>query len=389
MKNILKLFLICVLLIQVFPAVALADQYSGGAGDGWVYFDSEYLVLGGAEVSISSAENQIFNTGLISKDAAAITITDISGGGITAGGGLKIIIPSSFGMQWQGIMFDDEAITDASNADFSVIAATISSASVLPASVVAGVTGDAAVSFTSINPIPSNGKIVVTFPANFVLNSQGSTSASSTTMDGSFSVGIVGQVITITRSAGSISAAGSHLITLTNIQNPTVSGPTGTYLVKTQTSSGYDIDVSGALAATTIVSAPTSRIALNSPDDMTAGGSRAAYTLTRYDQYDNLSTQGGETFNLATNSTGANALFYNDANASEAGNIITSITIPQGSSSGSFWYDDTRMGAWTITSELADEPITISDAINVRHTEPIARFATDITPGCQTGLCAV
>ena len=345
MKNILRALLICGLLVQVFCGAVSADQYTGGMGDGWVYALSESLILGGADVSISSAADQIFNVGQPFKDAQAITITDIAGSDITASGGLRILIPDSFGMQWHGAMLGDDSVSDASNANFSIIAAQMPSASVSPVSLVAGVTGNVAVSFTSPNSIPADGKIIVTFPANFVFDSQGSTAASSTTMDGSFSVGIVGQVITLTRSAGSTSAAGNHLITLTNIKNPTVSGATGTYLVKTQTSAGYDIDVSGALAASTIVSAPTSRITLNAPDDMTAGGTRAAYTLTRYDQYDNLSTQGSEIFNLATTSTGTNAFFYNDATASEAGNILTSITIPQDSSSGNFWYDDTRMGS--------------------------------------------
>ena len=124
MKNILRVLLICGLLVQVFCGDVSADQYTGGSGDGWAYAPSESLILGGADLFISSAADQIFNVGQPFKDAQAITITDIGGSGIiTASGGLRIIIPDSFGMQWHGVMFGDDSVTDASNANFSIIAA--------------------------------------------------------------------------------------------------------------------------------------------------------------------------------------------------------------------------------------------------------------------------
>ncbi len=345
----------------------------------WGYFESASLALG-ANLSISSASDQTFISEEAPKDAQAITITDVSGSGIIVSSGLRILIPDSFGMQWHGAMLRDDSVTDTSNADFSVIAAQIISAGVTLESSDAGATGSVEVNFTSINSIPADAKIVITFPDNFVFNSKSPTLASSATMSGDFSVSITGQVITVTRNSTSASSAGSHLITLTNIKNPIRPGTTGAYSLKIQTLAGFDIDVNNDLAASTIVPAATSRITLNSPDDMTAGAARAAYTLTRYDEYGNLSTQEEEVFDISTTSTGDNAVFYNDATASEAGNIITSITIPQGSSSVNFWYDDTKMGAYTIAAIKSDQPeITVSDGINVKHAEPDhLRFVSDI-----------
>ncbi|MCL4406213.1 MAG: dockerin type I domain-containing protein [Patescibacteria group bacterium] len=111
--------------------------------------------------------------------------------------------------------------------------------------------------------------------------------------------------------------------------------------------------VSDSGTLTNIASSPTvmvtdvaSVFTLNSPGPITAG-TRAGYTVTRKDSFGNLVTIGSTVVNLSSSSTGANKKFYD---AASGGNIITSVTIPDGSSSANFWYYDELAGTWTITA---------------------------------------
>ncbi|MCX5695375.1 MAG: hypothetical protein NTW18_01750 [Candidatus Omnitrophica bacterium] len=241
-------------------------------------------------------------------------------------------------------------------------------------SLAAGAVGNVGISLTTANPIPADGKIIITFPAGFALSSGATTTATSLTIDGTLTVGINGQVVTITRSGGTATPAGNQRITLSNVKNPTTAGTTGTYSIETQTAASYSIDKIASIPGSLIISASSSSLTLNSPDDITAGGSRAAYTLTRYDQFNNLSTSIAETFYLYTTSTGANAGFYA---AATGGSKITSITIGPGASAVNVYYYDEKMGAYTITASdnatAADGASGIADAtdaLNVKHAIP-------------------
>jgi len=243
MIKLFKAVLICGFLLGAFAGNGLyADQYSGGSGDGWASADSDSLALGGKNVSISSAADQYFNTALTEKMGAAITITDTNGGAVTALYGLRIRIPDSFGMEWSGLTIPASTVVDTSDNNFSATAAPITTASVVPATLVTGITGNVTVAFTNVNAIPDDGKIVVTFPANFVFNSGATTAATSSTIGGSLAVSISGQVVTITRAGGASVAAGAQSITLSNIQNPVDTGTTGTYSLQTQNSLSYPVD---------------------------------------------------------------------------------------------------------------------------------------------------
>ncbi len=108
----------------------------------------------------------------------------------------------------------------------TITAGTISSPNVQPTSLVASVVGSATVTLTTTNPLPADGKIVVTFPttlgSGFTLNSGGSTAVSNITgIDGTLSVSVAGNVVTLTRSGGTSFASGTISLDLSNIQNPT------------------------------------------------------------------------------------------------------------------------------------------------------------------------
>ncbi len=102
-------------------------------------------------------------------------------------------------------------------------------------------------------------------------------------------------------------------------------------------------------------------------------GERAAYTVTRSDQYGNPRTSGTDIVYLYSSSTGTNKRFYD---AATGGNNITSITIPNGASSVTVWYYDEKAGTWTITaSDNASAPdgnVGLNDAVDSLTVTPAA-----------------
>ena len=133
--------------------------------------------------------------------------------------------------------------------------ATLTSTNVEPASLIQDRVENVTVSFITVNPIPANGKIVVTFPSGFGLSSGSTTTVSSENFDGGTNaLSINGQVITITRDnlGTEIGASSGVSVVLTNIKNPSDLGSTGTYSIKTATSGDATIEEDTAVAADTI-----------------------------------------------------------------------------------------------------------------------------------------
>ncbi|MDP3042606.1 MAG: Ig-like domain-containing protein [Candidatus Omnitrophota bacterium] len=98
--NTLNKVVLTVALLFACVGVAFAD-YTGGSYDGYGSGVSVDLNLGGPNVTISSAAaNQSFVVGQASTAISSITITDSTGGAITAINDLRIRIPSGFGMLW-------------------------------------------------------------------------------------------------------------------------------------------------------------------------------------------------------------------------------------------------------------------------------------------------
>ena len=96
---------------------------------------------------------------------------------------------------------------------------TLTSVTNAPSPNTAGDTSTHTVSFTTADPLPLDGKILVTFPAGFDLTAVGNADISSGTMDGSFSVSAAGQVLTITRSGGTAQPAAAENIIIADIIN--------------------------------------------------------------------------------------------------------------------------------------------------------------------------
>ncbi|OGQ59521.1 MAG: hypothetical protein A3J24_08450, partial [Deltaproteobacteria bacterium RIFCSPLOWO2_02_FULL_53_8] len=112
---------------------------------------------------------------------------------------------------------------------------------------------------------------------------------------------------------------------------------------------GSDSSIHDTSNADFTVLNPTTSYTLTAPADITAGGSRAPYTVTR-NNASGVATAGNETVYLYTSSDGANAKFYD---AAENGNIITSVTIANTAASATFYYYDEKSGSFTITASDA------------------------------------
>lgn len=118
-------------------------------------------------------------------------------------------------------------------------AGLLTSASVTPASNVAGATGNVVVAFTAATAIAANGKIKVTFPTGFDLTSSSLGGTVGTNVDGSLTATQATLVVTLLRAGGGVTTGGNALVvTITNVKNPTTAGTTGTYTIATFANDG-------------------------------------------------------------------------------------------------------------------------------------------------------
>ncbi len=123
--------------------------------------------------------------------------------------------------------------------------------------------------------------------------------------------------------------------------------------------------------AITIIATPTHQLFLTAPGTMTAG-TRLSFTVTRKDQYGNLKTSGNEIYYPYTYSTGTAARFYD---AAVAGNIITTVTIANGTSSAQFWYYDELAGTHNIAVSDATPPDGATGIIDATSTATVTAAA--------------
>lgn len=155
----------------------------------------------------------------------------------------------------------------------TITAATLTSTNVQPASTRISTVNTVTVTFTTVNSLEANGKIVVTFPAGF--NVSGASAGTCSTMDGTFATAVSTQTVTITRSGGSSEPAGAQTCTLSGIRNPVTAGSGGTYDVYTTNSASAIHDRDSAVTAdtfstsssssTTTYVAPTYNVAVSAP----------------------------------------------------------------------------------------------------------------------------
>ncbi len=196
--------------------------------------------------------------------------------------------------------------------DFAVAADTITpgelgGTNVQPANLVAGSAPTVNVDFITANPIPANGKIKITFGANF--NVSGATSAQcSGTMDGTFATSVVGQTVTITRQGdGTSEPAGTQGCAMGGIVNPPFSGSTGTYAISTTTSADVLIDQRSVVPADTMTVGALSSTNVQPASLVAGANSMTTFTFTTANPIPNngvIKVTFGANFNVASANSG-------------------------------------------------------------------------------------
>ena len=128
----------------------------------------------------------------------------------------------------------------------------LSSTNVEPDTLVTSANTTQTATFTATNAVPSDGKIVVGFPAGFNLSGVVAGSMVCSGLSGSLSSSFSGTTITAVRSGGSATTAGAAFTcTMTGITNPASAGTGGTYLIRTTTSADVAIDEATAVTSDT------------------------------------------------------------------------------------------------------------------------------------------
>ncbi|MFP4083258.1 MAG: Ig-like domain-containing protein, partial [Candidatus Aminicenantes bacterium] len=94
----------------------------------------------------------------------------------------------------------------------------------------------------------------------------------------------------------------------------------------------------------------TSLVLTTYPSQVEAGSWSSKYTVQRQDEFGNSVTSGVTTVNLSSDSDGANKKF----SETSGGSAVTSIDIPDGSSSKNFYYYDEKKGEWTVSVSSTD-----------------------------------
>ncbi|MCU1378773.1 MAG: hypothetical protein JWN29_1756, partial [Acidimicrobiales bacterium] len=150
-------------------------------------------------------------------------------------------------------------IDAASPAAVTIAPGALTLTDVQPASMAVGAVGLVTVTMTLADPLPSDGRLRVTFPANFTFDVGGFTTATSTAavLDGTLTTQISGQIVTLVRAGGADVPAGSTVsLTLSRIRNPvtpalTTATTNTAYQLATLTSGLTVIDQDVAVAVDT------------------------------------------------------------------------------------------------------------------------------------------
>jgi hypothetical protein len=235
---------------------------------------------------------------------------------------------------------------------------------------------------SSVTVIPVATKFVIISATSTTVDSQITVTVQAQKPDNSIDTNYQNDVTLVT----SGSATGGGLVAITNgVGTKQISDtvPETVHLSLSDTQS-TGLNVSSTADVIFGVGA-VAKFSLNDVVSVSAG-QRAAYTVTRKDQYGNLVTSGTTTAYLYSSSSGLNKKFYDSATL---GNIITSVQISNGQSSANFWYYDETLGTWTITvSDNASSPDGATgiqdamDSINVVPGPVYAFYLND--PGNMT-----
>lgn len=237
----------------------------------------ELIISSDATLNSTGASRLTIGSGGVQNDG---TLVLNSGGGNQFGGDLDTIQirSSSSGVQrtWTGtgsFTLIDVDVQDQNNAtgtgiiavsstdsgnnlNFTFLDSALLAPSVTLADTSATVTTAATISFTTTNPVPANGQIVINFPAGFDIS--GISGASSSDIDGTLSIqSITGQLLVLERTGGTTLSSSSTIsdLLVSGIVNPSSAGATGMFQISSRDASNLNIDTGNA-PGVTITDAP-------------------------------------------------------------------------------------------------------------------------------------
>lgn len=260
------------------------------------------------------------------------------------------------------------------NTNWYFVPGSLSTADIEPACLQVNAKGLVSISFTTQNPFPADGLIEIDFPSGF--NGTGCNTVSNASgIDGSFSIATsngdgTNDIISITRSAGSeVSASTAVSFSINSITNPSATGSTGTYSVKTQDKGAVPtIDQDNSVSADTMSSAISKIVFTTTNQTLVQNQVSNLITIQTQDSTGNARDVCSDTvINLTSSSSGGS--FSLNASPWES---INSVTISAGQNSVSFYYKDSVVGTPTVTASEspslgwtdATQVETIRSAIN-------------------------
>ncbi|MBF0491760.1 MAG: hypothetical protein HQM15_03170 [Deltaproteobacteria bacterium] len=148
--------------------------------------------------------------------------------------------------------------SDANVSATTILPGSLTNTQVEPASLMIGMEGNITVSFTTANPWPTNGKLVIDLPAGF---DAAKASLVSKNITGSFNAPLLSSgdgmndIITLSRdgTGGVLTGGTAVTIVLSGVRNPTSSGATGTFSIKTEDNAAHIIDQDKAVSGATMI----------------------------------------------------------------------------------------------------------------------------------------
>jgi hypothetical protein len=165
-----------------------------------------------------------------------------------------------------------------------ILMGQLTSVSITPSDRVVNQTATHLFQFTTTGSIPANGRLVFIYPAGF--NLSGVNTVSSSTMDGLFIISFAGTTLTITRTGGIATPAGSvQNLQFSLVRNPTTSG-SKTFTLRTETNTGTLIDQGSCIDF--IYPGPLNYFVISAPTTATAGINLSAdVVVTARDEFGN------------------------------------------------------------------------------------------------------
>ncbi|NBQ33217.1 MAG: hypothetical protein EBU21_14925, partial [Proteobacteria bacterium] len=221
------------------------------------------------------ATGTVFTVQSLLATTITVAATNPGGGFVTTGGTALTVtlngvrLPPNATTGTLGVL-DALTTVDAQSATLDTISgslafpqlttATFTGMSISLSSTTKGATGIMTVGFTTVNPIPANGVVMVTMPANYTATTGSQVVALAGFTPANASV--AGQLLTIINGSYSVPASTAVSFTVSNITNPSTAGSGASFALRTRTAtvSGqvtYDIDA-GTVTGPAILNATLS-----------------------------------------------------------------------------------------------------------------------------------